>query len=498
MSSGMSRRALLRSAFGLVGSVGAASLLAACQPSASPASKPAETKPTETKPTESKPAAPAAQPAATTKPAAESKPAESKPAAQAPAASKQLGGELRLHVRVGPEEDTLKDVLPKFTEDTGVQVKVESFPTAEYFTKLQTLIAGGTAGDVWWSIYRNTPRFAQNKVILPMDDLVKADNFDLSQYFPAAIEAAKYQGAMYAMPFKLHPGPAALYYNVNAVQEAGVTMPERQMTNWDALIDAGKKLTRESGGRVERYGLYIPLSPDNSSNTLQTVNMYIRSWGGDIYSEDGKQSLLAEQPAKDAIRFMADLMHTHKIAAPGQAFTAQSEELMIAERAAMLQAASSTKSIPTKIGGKFEVRNLLMPPGPSGKVGTQAITDHIVISAKTQNPQAAWELTKLMCGKDVGIRLGGGTGGIASGTTGARKDVFNDPQIMANPLHPVFISLVENAVAPRYPSNLREEEVASAMHQTLGPIFLGERQPDDAFFMELNTAVQGVLDRPMA
>src|SRR5712691_6236333 len=79
------------------------------------------------------------------------------PAAQAPAGSKKLGGELRLHVRTGSEEDTLKDVLPKFTQDTGVAVKLESFPTADYFTKLQTLIAGNTAGDVWWCAYRNTP-----------------------------------------------------------------------------------------------------------------------------------------------------------------------------------------------------------------------------------------------------------------------------------------------------------------------------------------------------
>ena len=102
------------------------------------------------------------------------------PTSQAPAGSKKLGGELRLHVRTGSEEDTLKDVLPKFTQDTGVAVKLESFPTAEYFTKLQTLIAGNTAGDVWWCAYRNTPRFANSKVIMQLDDLVKADNFDLT------------------------------------------------------------------------------------------------------------------------------------------------------------------------------------------------------------------------------------------------------------------------------------------------------------------------------
>src|SRR3712207_7219979 len=58
-------------------------------------------------------------------------------AQQAPAASKKLGGELRLHVRTGNEADTLAEYLPKFTEDTGIKVTVDSIPSAEYFTKLQ-------------------------------------------------------------------------------------------------------------------------------------------------------------------------------------------------------------------------------------------------------------------------------------------------------------------------------------------------------------------------
>jgi multiple sugar transport system substrate-binding protein len=485
MGSRTSRRALLRGALGLAGSLSVASLIAACQPSAAPA-KPAETKPAETKP--AAPVAPTSAPAA-------SKPAEAaKPAAQqAPAASKKLGGELRLHLRVGPEEDTMKEVLPKFTEETGVQVKVESFPGNEYFTKLQTLIAGGTLGDVLWSIYRYTPRFAQNNVIMPLDDLIKADNFDLSPYWPTAIEAARYQGGLYAIPFKLHPGPAALYYNVKQAGEAGLTMPERQFASWDDLIKAAKQLTKDG-----RFGFQMNLTPGGAVNNAQPVVMYLRSWGSDVYSEDGKKSLLAEPTSREAIRFMADLMHKEKIAVTGRDFPEVSEDLMIAERVSMLQASSSTKSIPTKIGGKFEVRNMLMPPGPAGVVGTQAISDHININAKTQNKEAAWELTKLLCGKEVGIRLGGGTGGTASGTTGGRIDVFNDPQIMANPLHPIFIDLVKNAPPPRQPANLREDEAATAMHQTLMPIWLGERQPDDAFFTELHAAVQRVLDLPMA
>jgi ABC-type glycerol-3-phosphate transport system substrate-binding protein len=435
---------------------------------------------------------------ATQTPAGSSNPASSGAATQAPAASTSGGTQLRLHVRSGTEEDTLNAVLPKFTQDTGIQVKVESFPTTEYFTKLQTLIAGGTVGDVFWSTFRNTPRFANNKVIMPMDDLVANDKFDLTQYFSSAIDSSRYQGVLYAMPFKLHPGPAALYYNVNALQEAGATMPDRQVPTWDQLVDIAGKLTKQANGRVERYGLSLGLSTDQTTSTLQTLQMYVRSWGGDLYSPDGKTSLFGDQPMRDAIRFMSDLISNKKVAAPLQDMTSQAEDPMIAQRVAMLQASSSTKSITTKIGGKFDVKDVMMPPGPSGKVGTVAITDHINISAKTQNPQAAWELVKLLVGHDVGVRLGGGTGGIASGTCGARIDVFNDPALMSNPLHPIFIDLCQSATAPIQPANLREEEIATAVHQTVGPIFLGERQPDDAFFTQLNQAVQSVLDRPMA
>jgi len=371
--------------------------------------------------------------------------------------------------------------MPVFTNDTGVEVKLETIPSNEYFTKLQTLIAGGTIGDVWWCAYRNTPRFANNKIIAPLDDLIKADKFDLTQYYPGAIDATRYQGTMYALPFKYHPGASVLYYNANHVQEAGLKMPDKQFASWDDFITTAKPLLKESGGRVERWPFYLQITTA-ATNTLQLATMFFRSWGHDVYTEDGKKSLFGEPPARDAIRFVADLIHKHKVAAPGQEITPNVEDLMIAQKVSMMQAHSSSKSITTKIGGKFEVKDMLLPPGPSGKLGTQAITDQVVMNAKSQNPEAAWELVKFLCNKEVGVRLGGGTGGAASGTCGGRRDVFTDPRLMANPLHPIFLELVEQAPAIRFPANLREEEVATAVHQTLLPIWLGERQPDDAFF----------------
>ena len=114
----------------------------------------------------------------------------------------------------------------------------------------------------------------------------------VSPYWPTAIEAARYQGALYAIPFKLHPGPAALYYNVKHVGEAGVTMPEKQFASWDELIKAGKALTKDG-----RYGFQLNLTPGGAANNAQPVVMYLRSWGADVYSADGKKATLNDPKA---------------------------------------------------------------------------------------------------------------------------------------------------------------------------------------------------------
>jgi ABC-type glycerol-3-phosphate transport system substrate-binding protein len=278
------------------------------------------------------------------------------------------------------------------------------------------------------------------------------------------------------------------------MQEAGVTVPEKQWASWDDLKKAAKATTKDG-----RFGLMLNLTAGGATNTPQPVTMFLRSWGTDIYTPDGKKSNLNDPKAKEAIRFMYDLMHTDKVAVTGREFPAsQADELIIAQRTAMLMGSSSLKSMPTKIGGKFDLKNVVAPNGPAGTVGSQAIVDHVIMSSQTKNPDAAWELMKFMTSTEFSVRLGGGTGGTASGTTGAAIAAFSDPRITANPLHAVFTDLVKSATAPIYAANLREEEVSVALHQTMMPLWIGERKPDDAFFDELTKACQAILDQPIA
>lgn len=454
--------------FKLLAAVSGTAILAACAPQPTPVPAAPKTEPTK--------APTAAQP----------------PKAEAPKPAPSEAIELRLHVRTGTEQDALEDLIPPFEQEQKVKVKIESFPGGEYYQKLQILLAGGTAGDVWWNVVLSGQGYshAASGLLLFLDDLIKAENFDLSQYYPVAIKGCQYEGKMLGLPFKLHPGVVGLYYNAKIMSEAGVPDPKPQ--TYPELVEIAKKATKTEGGKISQYGILMPLATSPHFFICLT-----RAWGSDIISTDGKKALMNTEKSMDAMKFVYDMIFKDKVAVPGTEMS-QGENLFIAGTVGMYQSGSWTKSIPTRIKENFQVKNVLMPKGPSGKIGRWMVTDTICVSAKTKYPKQSWELTKLLCGKEAGIRLGEGKGG-ASGTSGGRKDVFESERLKANILHPIWIEAVsveEEGSGMIVPANFRGDETWTTLKQKMDPLWLGDAKPEKAFFDDVNAAMQAVLDKP--
>jgi multiple sugar transport system substrate-binding protein len=446
-------------------------------------------------PTAPAPTAKPAAPAEPTKPAAGAAPTQAagaQPTSAAPAAKTKA--ELRLHVRTGAEEDTLKELLPKFTTDTGIGVKVESFPTAEFYQKLQTLLAGNQAGDVWWGVAYTgqfANYYAEQGIVLTIDELVKADKFDLSQYYEPALKGITQGGKLFALPFKLHPGQVPLYYNNSLVKMNGGKPPAPK--THDELIQMAKEWTRTEGGKTT-YGLLL-----SHTTTPHIYIRYARAWGGDILSKDGKTATVNTEPVIQSLQWLSDAIFTHKVAPDaGKVVNADYGQMFISGVIASYNGASSDKSLPTRIKDKFEVSNVLMPKGPANKLGLWFVTDIMTINAKTQFKPESWELMKLLCGKELGIRLGEGTGG-ASGTSGGRKDVFEDPRLTKNPLHPIFveaINTVEEGSEMIVPANYRGDEYRNTLAQKMAKVWLGEEKLTKPFMDDVNKTLQAILDKP--
>ncbi|HEX2324414.1 MAG TPA: extracellular solute-binding protein [Chloroflexota bacterium] len=404
--------------------------------------------------------------------------------------------QLRLHVRSGSEADTLDERLPAFTQKfPRVSVAIEPFPGGEYQTKIVALMAAASLGDAIWggNAQSQSSKWAYLGGIRPLDDLVRAERFDLNQYYRQAVDGGRLDGKLYGLPFKLHPSFCVLYANLNAVGETGQPVPDANST-WESTIDLARRLKRTDGGTVSRWGILLPV-PGQAAQFWFTWG---RSWGADLYSQDGKKAQLDDPKFLAAVQYLHDLAFKHQIAPSFDQLSAIRGAGTGFEEGfgALMQGSSSQKSMPTRIKDRFQVGNFLWPKGPGGQRGSIAISDYIHIASQTTFPAEAWELTKHLCDTETGIRLGEGTGG-ASGTCGGRPDVYRHQRIMANPLHKAWLDAVEGVMPFREPWNFRGQDIETqALIPSFDRLWKGEETPGPGFLRQLNTQVQQILDQP--
>lgn len=395
------------------------------------------------------------------------------------------GTNVRLHVRTGSEVDTLEERLPLLEKEKNIKVAVEPFAGNEYYEKVKILLASDSIGDVLWGATSTGQGnlWAHTKVVRFVDDLIRAEKFDLSAYYPAAMSGVKFENKVYALPYKFQPGPMAIYYNADAFNKAGVKPPTLN-SSFDEVVDIAK--------RMNQPDVIFGFRGTGQNPGYQWVVHYLRAWGTDVISDDGKKSQLATPKGLAALQWYHDLVFKHRVAPQ---FPTQNDNFEKGQ-SAMMQSGSWSKSIPMRIKDAFKVENTLMPKGSSGKRGSMGVTDFIAVVGSTKNPVEAWALTKHLTDQETGIRLGEGGITGASGTSGGRKDVFRSERLLKNPLHKVWVEAAEGAMGIKVPWNFEGEEHQKVLNQGINEIFEGKVALNQSTLVELDRRLQVILDRP--
>lgn len=169
----------------------------------------------------------------------------------------------------GGHEEDLAAISKAFTAaNPGITVKIETLPYADYFTKLQTAVAGGTAGDTFELNYENFVTYSANGA------LAELSGVDGSVYKESLFKAFQTDGRQYGLPESF--SDVVLFYNADLFKSAGVDLPTNDWT-WAEEEAAAKKLTK--GKKV--WGDYQPVSFHEFYKALAQA-------GGSFLSPDGK------------------------------------------------------------------------------------------------------------------------------------------------------------------------------------------------------------------
>ncbi|WP_157155727.1 sugar ABC transporter substrate-binding protein [Diaminobutyricimonas sp. LJ205] len=166
-------------------------------------------------------------------------------------------------------EENLQKIVDAFEEENeGITVEVTTLPYADYFTTLQTDLAGGTVADVFDIEFANYAGYQESGVLAELKDV------DTSVYQDSLADAYQTDGTQYALPSSF--SNVVLFYNKDLFDAAGLDYPTGDWT-WAEEQQAGEALTDAAAGV---WGDYQPISYHEYYKAVAQA-------GGDFLNEDG-------------------------------------------------------------------------------------------------------------------------------------------------------------------------------------------------------------------
>ncbi len=168
----------------------------------------------------------------------------------------------------GGNEETLAKMVAAFeAEYPNIKVEVETIGYNDYFTQMQTRVAGGTAPDCYELNIENFAAYA-NKGLL-----AEISGVDVSGLNDTALNAFNVNGKQYGLPESF--SNVVLIYNKDLFDQAGVAYPTDDWTQAD-LQNAAEKI-RALGEDI--FGIWQPI-------TYNEFFKVVAQYGGALLNED--------------------------------------------------------------------------------------------------------------------------------------------------------------------------------------------------------------------
>ena len=157
----------------------------------------------------------------------------------------------------GGNEETLQKMVEAFQKDyPNIKVEVETIGYNDYFTQMQTRVAGGTAPDCYELNIENFAAYANKGLLAEITDA------DVDTLNETALNAFKVNGKQYGLPASF--SNVILIYNKDLFDRAEIAYPTDDWTQDD--VQAAAAAIRALGDDI--FGIWQPLRITSSSKSL--------------------------------------------------------------------------------------------------------------------------------------------------------------------------------------------------------------------------------------
>ncbi|MFD0619760.1 ABC transporter substrate-binding protein [Paenibacillus sp. GCM10027629] len=186
----------------------------------------------------------------------------------------------------GPEAAALEKIIAKWNA-ANPDIKVKGLSQSDYQKQL-TAITGGNPPDIASNFGQDVVPWGERGAMMPLDDYIKKDGVDLSDYITAALSTSQGNGKTYALPIAMHT--TMLFYNKDILAKAGFDGPPQTISQLKEYIT--KLSVKQDGGRLQQLGLWPGVDAFTFTN----------AFGGSYYDADAKQVTPDNAGVKSAIQ----------------------------------------------------------------------------------------------------------------------------------------------------------------------------------------------------
>ncbi len=341
------------------------------------------------------------------------------------------------------EEEIVANLIARFeAEHPDIRIKrINPGDSGSFNTKLQTMMAANVAPDVFYMGGERFANFAASGRLMEIEPLIRADEaagrdtLDLDDFYQNTLDSFRFDGettgsgALYGVPKDFTTW--GFYYNKDLFDAAGLTYPnDLPVESW----------TWETFARYARRLAELPgvLGGAEFSVWDDPVRAYLWSYGVDVV-DDEFNSRLFEPEVYGRLKQLYDWRFSEpwrqlqpdgtsiNTLVSGDSQVAQGQDIFVTGRVGMVGPLGRWVAPIYRDITAFEWDFAAMPMGTerANLVATVAWS----INARTEHPEAAWQLVKFLTGESGQRRIAELGLAIPTLKSVANSAAFSDPTV---------------------------------------------------------------------
>ncbi|HEY7034747.1 MAG TPA: sugar ABC transporter substrate-binding protein [Thermomicrobiales bacterium] len=269
------------------------------------------------------------------------------------------------------------------TANPAVKVKLEYRPGDQYWDKLQTEFAAGTAPDVTVNQMDWVVPGAARGMFESLSPYIERDKVDLSQYWYSHDLEWKWKDNIYGG--LLYAGGQVLYVNKDLLDAAGVAFPADNWT-WDDLRTAAKTLTIPD---KNQWGLHFDLI-----NPPYWGASFIHEAGGTVLNDARDACTLTTPEAQAGLQFLVDLIQKDKVMPVPGSMEGQ-ENPFVTGKVALFFGGTWNEPAIRSAGFNWDYAHMPVHPA-TGKRSVQMGSNAWSMLSTSKHKDESWELIKYL------------------------------------------------------------------------------------------------------